>query len=101
MLAIDGESSNNLEQPEELGREVIVADLELTDFHEEDTEKHPGAGELDLIVGVHAPGEVRKTHHVSAHSPFPAMAATSCVMPVDFLKLLIYQLTQLLEGISL
>ena len=31
MLAIDGESSNNLEQPEELGREVIVADLELTE----------------------------------------------------------------------
>ena len=41
MLAIDGESSNNLEQPEELGREAIVADLELTEVHEEDTEKHP------------------------------------------------------------
>ena len=53
--------------------------------------KHPGVGELDLIVGVHAPGEVRKTHHVSAHSPFPAMAATSCGMPVDILKLLIHQ----------
>ena len=97
MLAIDGESSNNLEQPEELGREVIVADLELTEVHEEDTEKHPGVGELDLIVGVHAPGEVRKTHHVSAHSPFPAMAATSCGMPADFVKLLIHQLTQLLS----
>ena len=101
MLAIDGESSNNLEQPEELGREAIVADLELTEVHEEDTEKHPGVGELDLIVGVHAPGEMRKTHHVSAHSPFPAMAATSCGMPVDILKLLIHQLTQLLQGISL
>ena len=31
MLAIDGESSNNLEQPEELGREAIVADVELTE----------------------------------------------------------------------
>ena len=70
MLAIDGESSNNLEQLEELGREAIVADLELTEVHDEDTEKHPGVGELDLIVGVHAPGEMRKTHHVSAHSPF-------------------------------
>ena len=90
-----------LEQPEELGREAIVADLELTEVHEEDTEKHPGVCELDLIVGVHAPGEVRKTHHVSAHSPFPEMAATSCGMPVDILKLLIHQLTQLLQGISL
>ena len=78
MLAIDGESSNNLEQPEELGHEVIVADLELTEVHEEDTEKHTGISQFDLIVGIHAPGEVRKTHHVSAHFPFPPMAATSC-----------------------
>ena len=83
------------------GREAIVADPELTEDHEEATEAHPGVGELDLIVGVHAPGEVRTTHHVAAHSPFPAMAATSCGVPVDFLKLLIYQLTQLLQGISL
>ena len=48
-----------------------MADLELTEDHEEATEVHPDAGELDLIVGVRAPGEVRKTHHVSAHSPFP------------------------------
>ena len=83
---------------EEHGREAIVAELELTEVHDEDTEKHPGVGELDLIVGVHAPGEMRKTHHVSAHSPFPAMAATSCGMPVDILKLLIHQLTQLLQA---
>ena len=87
-----------LEQLEELGREAIVADLELTEVHGEDTEKHPGVGELDLIVGVHAPGEMRKTHHVSAHSPFRAMAATSCGMPVDILMLLIHQLTQLLQA---
>ena len=66
-----------------------------------DTEGHPGVGELDLIVGGHAPGEVRKTHHVSAHAPFLEMAATSCGMPVDISKLLIHQPTQLLQGISL
>ena len=87
-----------LEKPEELGREAIVADLELTEVHDEDTEKHPGVGELELIVGVHALGEMRKTHHVSAHSPFPAMAATSCGMPVDIFKLLSHQLTQLLQA---
>ena len=72
-----------LEQQEELGREAIVVDPELTEHHEEATERHPGIGERDLIVGVHAPGEMRKTHHVSAHSPFPEMADTSCGMPVD------------------
>ena len=46
-----------LEQQDGRGLEVIV----LTEVHEEDTEGHPGVGELDLIVGVHAPGEVRKT----------------------------------------
>ena len=61
MLAIDGELSNNLEQPEELGREVIVADLELTEDHEEATEVHPGVGKLDRIVVGDDPGEVRKT----------------------------------------
>ena len=60
-----------LEQQEERGREAIVADLGLTEDHEEATKAHPGVGELDLIVGGHAPEEVRKTHHVSAHSPFP------------------------------
>ena len=34
-----------------LGREAIVSDLELTDDHEEVTEEHPGASELDRIVG--------------------------------------------------
>ena len=32
-----------LEQQEELGREAIVADPELTEDHEEATEGHPGA----------------------------------------------------------
>ena len=31
-----------LEQQEERGREAIVADLELTEDHEEATEEHPG-----------------------------------------------------------
>ena len=46
-----------LEQQDGRGLEVIV----LTDHPEEATEAHAGFGELDLIVGVHAPGEVRKT----------------------------------------
>ena len=46
-------------------------------------EVHSDASELDRIVEGDAPGEVRTTHHVSAHSPFPEMAATSCGMPVD------------------
>ena len=50
-----------LEQQEELGREAIVADPELTEDHEEATEVHPGAGKLDRIVDGDAPGEVRKT----------------------------------------
>ena len=58
------------EQQEELGREAIAADLEHTDDHEEATEEHPGAGELDRIFG--------------GDAPFPEMAATSCGMPVDF-----------------
>ena len=87
-----------LQQLEERGREAIGADPELTEDHEEDTEGHPGVGELDLIVGGHAPGEVRKTHHVSAHAPFMEMAATSCGMPVDISKLLIHQPTQLLKA---
>ena len=37
----------------------------------------------DRIVDGDVPGEVRKTHHGSAHSPFREMAATSCGMPVD------------------
>ena len=101
MLAIDGESSNNLEQPEELGREAIVADLELTEVHEEDTEKHPGVGELDLSVGVHAPGEVRKTHMCLRTLLSRRWQPHHVGMPVDILKLLIHQLTQLLQGISL
>ena len=78
MLAIDGESSNNLEQPEELGHEVIVADLELTEVHEEDTEKHPGIGELDLMMEFMLRGRCARHIVCPAHSPFPAMAATSC-----------------------
>ena len=50
-----------LEQQEERGREAIGADPELTEDHEEDTEGHPGVGELDCIVVGDAPGEVRKT----------------------------------------
>ena len=71
-----------LEQQEERGREAIGADPELTEDHEEDTEGHPGVGELDRIVVGDAPGEVRKTL-MCLHSPFPEMAATSCGMPVD------------------
>ena len=78
-----------LEQPEELGREAIVADLELTEDHEEATEVHPDAGELDLIVGVRAPGEVRKTHHVSAHSPFPEGQPHHVACPYMFKKMLL------------
>ena len=87
-----------LEQLGDRGREAIGADPELTEDHEEDTEGHPRVGELDLIFGGHTPGEVRKTHHVSAHAPFPEMAATSCGMPVDISKLLIHQPTQLLKA---
>ena len=47
-----------LEQQEELGREAIVVDPELT---EEATEGHPGIGERDRIVVGDASGEVRKT----------------------------------------
>ena len=79
--AADGKTTHNqttkhpgLEQQEDRGRDAIVSDLELTD------DPHPGARELDRIVVGDAPGEVRKTHHVSAHSPFPEMAATSCGM---------------------
>ena len=72
-----------LEQQEELGREVIVADLELTEVHEEATEGHPGKGERDRIVVGDAPGGRAQDTHVFAHSPFPEMAATSCGMPVD------------------
>ena len=46
------QATTHLEQPKELGREAIVADLELTEVHEEDTEKHPGVGELDLSLEV-------------------------------------------------
>ena len=69
-----------LEQQGDRGREAIGSDLELTEDHEEATEVHPDAGEVDRIVDGDAPGEVRKTHHVSAQSPFPEMAATSCGM---------------------
>ena len=71
------------EQQEELGREAIVADPELTEDHEEATEVHPGAGKLDCIVFGDAPGGGAQDTFVSAHSPFPEMAATSCGVPAD------------------
>ena len=79
----DDAQPNNQTLQDDRGLEAIVSDLELTDDPEEATEAHAGAGEVDLIVEGDDPGEVRQTHHVSAHSPFPEMAATSCGMPVD------------------
>ena len=67
-----------LEQQDGRGLEAIVSDLELTDDPEEATEAHASASELDRVVEGDDPVEVRQIHHVSAHSPFPEMAATSC-----------------------
>ena len=71
----------SLQLQDDRGLEAIVYDLELTDDPEEATETHAAQVPLQsLEPALHrrlpqgeGPGEVRQTHRVSSHSPFPEM----------------------------